>query len=116
MVERFLVTPSGDRRNDRTQLIGEDDLQDTSSPPQQGAGGYGTVSVPLGEEVDGNQLLKTPDSVATAHSNLFLYHDEFKERPAMAGAINSIANYSPPSPWPPETLMQNQLKRLTLGP
>ena len=36
------------RRNDRTQLIGEDDLQDTSSPPQQGAGGYGTVSVPLG--------------------------------------------------------------------
>lgn len=115
MVERFLVTPSGDRRNDRTQLIGEDDLQDTSSPPQQGAGGYGTVSVPLGEEVDGNQLLKTPESVATAHSNLFLYHDEFKERPAMAGAINSIANYSSTIPLAPGDPDAKPVEKANLG-
>ena len=32
------------------------------------------VLIVAGEEVDGNQLLKTPDSVTTGHSNLFLYH------------------------------------------
>ena len=32
------------------------------------------ILIVAGEEVDGNQLLKTPDSVTTGHSNLFLYH------------------------------------------
>merc|ERR1719334_2916682 len=50
------------------------------------------MSSKTGRQSD-DQLLKTPDSVV-GHSNLFLYHDEFKERPAIASAISSITNYS----------------------
>jgi len=102
MKERLHVK-SNNRKGDRTQLIGDDgggdlggglaaDCVPPPGPGLTGSGGYGAVSLNLVEQPD-DQLLKTPDSVV-GHSNLFLYHDEFKDRPAISGAINSITNYS----------------------
>jgi potassium/chloride transporter 4/5/6 len=92
-MDRFTVKPSSEyRKTDRAQLIDDDDgdgYRVTSSTPNS----YGSVNLKIGEQMAGDPMLKTPDSV-TGHSNLFLYHDEFKERPAMSSAINSIANYS----------------------
>jgi potassium/chloride transporter 4/5/6 len=121
MADRFLVTPSPSaRKDDRSQLMEDDQLAPTGLfaggglGSAAGAGGYGTVAVNLGEQPDGAQLLK-PAQDMVGHSNLFLYHDEFKERPAMASAINSIANYSSAIPAAPGDPDAKPVEKANLG-
>jgi len=121
MSDRFSIAPSSARRGDRTQLIGEEE-PDSGTPPPAGYGstpvptgnGYGSVFINTGEQPDGDQLLKTPDSVI-GHSNLFLYHDEFKDRPAIAGAISSITNYSSTIPQAPGDPDAKPVEKANLG-
>jgi len=48
-----------------------------------------------GEQPDDDQLLKSPhDGSGEAPTNLFLYQDEFGERPRISKVLNSISNYS----------------------
>jgi len=51
-----------------------------------------SIELPDGDNPDDDQLLKTPGDGAS--TNLFLYNDDMGERPKMATAINSLANYS----------------------
>merc|ERR1719158_591369 len=47
-----------------------------------------------GEHPDDDQLLKSPHEGTDAQTNLFLYQDEFGERPRISKVLNSISNYS----------------------
>lgn len=77
-MDRFKVFKSGDE----SELVSNEENANYSS--------YG--SVPAGERCDEDQLIKSPDNVGD--TNLYLYHDDIKERPHVAGAISSMANYS----------------------
>jgi len=90
------------RGNDKRRLINEED--EFEGGERGGGGGakpsppkpaYGAVTIPGGEHPDDDQLLKSPhEGGSDAQTNLFLYQDEFGERPRISKVLNSISNYS----------------------
>ncbi|XP_023327909.1 solute carrier family 12 member 4 isoform X2 [Eurytemora carolleeae] len=73
------------------------------------------AAMDTGEPPGEDQMLRAPDSSVVGHSNLFLYHDEFKERPAIASAINSITNYSSAIPLAPGDPDAKPVEKANLG-
>ena len=65
------------------QQSGSSDIHDPGSTGDPGNSG-----------ADNDQLLKSPTGDPGASTNLFLYKDDMAERPKMATAIHSLANYS----------------------
>jgi len=76
---------------------------------------YTDLTQVSGDHPDDDQLLKSPHEGGQAHSNLFLYHDEFKERPAIGSAINSISNYSSTIQQAPDDPNQKPVEKANLG-
>jgi len=82
-------------RSDKHRLISEDEID-------KGTESYGATEIEIGEE-------------AGVGHNLFLYHDEIKERPAIGTAINSIASYSSTIQQAPEDPCENPVEKANLG-
>jgi len=97
-------------RSDKHRLISEEG-GDVGGGVAGGCG-YGATGIEIGDD---DQLLKSPQDGGVGHSNLFLYHDEFKERPAIGSAINSIASYSSSIQQAPEDPNQKPVEKANLG-
>jgi len=85
------------RGNGKRRLINEEDEfegGEGSTKPSPRKPAYGAVTIPGGEHPDDDQLLKSPHEGTDAQTNLFLYQDEFGERPRISNVLNSISNYS----------------------
>ena len=103
-------------RSDKKRLISDEDPDGGSGGVAVGAGtGYGATGIEMGDHPVDDQLLKSPHEGGVVHSNLFLYHDEFKERPAIGSAINSISNYSSTIQQAPEDSNQKPVEKANLG-
>lgn len=83
-MERFKIN----KPSDKSALVGEDDEEHIIGTSTS----YGAVPPHNGERGDEDQLIKSPDNVGD--TNLYLYHDDIKERPHVASAISAMANYS----------------------
>jgi len=114
-MDRFKVSKSG---GDRSRLIAEGEVEEVQlgDQPHRGTLGYGATGIDLsGDTADGNHLTPSGDGAGPAHSNLFLYSDEFKERPAIGSAIGSIANYQATIQQAPEDPSAKPQVKANLG-
>jgi len=111
------------RRGDKRRLIGEDeldrngDIPSSPAPGLTGVTGYGAVPGFRGEHPDDDHLLKSPHEVGAgdAATNLFLYQDEFGERPRISNVLNSISNYSSTIQNAPDDPNQKAPEKANLG-
>jgi len=88
-----------------------------TNPSAEPAASYGAVKPEsYGDPQSEENYADTP--AKSASTNLFLYHDDMAERPHMASAINSLANYSaaipsgPVDPDAPKVVASAQLGTL----
>jgi len=88
--------------SDKHRLISEGETENSTE-----SCGYGATEIEIGVEPNVEAGL--------GNNNLFLYQDEFKERPAIGTAINSIANYSSTIQQAPEDSGQNSVEKADLG-